>query len=264
MGLSGYRLGRQDESHRWETAAMALLQRLGSGHDRTAAWFYQDRGIARQRRGDYRAALADLQTALALKQRVLPPDLADVARSLETIANIDNAVGDHQAAFDAADGAIDDLRKAFGPASPQLAQPLEIRGESLEALGRLSEAEKDLRDAADRWSGWLGPDHEWVAYALVALGKTLLSERRPSEASASLERALRIREHADPNQDEVAEARFALARAQLALDPERRTSARKLAFTAREAYQKLPNHGGEIAEIDAWLAEPGKAALARR
>jgi hypothetical protein len=263
VAMWGYRLGRQEESLRWQRVATALLQRLGPGHERTAAWFYQDRAVARLRHGDYRAALVDSQMALALKQKVLPPDAPDVAGSLMTIAEVDNDLGDHQAALVAADEALDDCRKAFGPSSPQLAQPLDLRGESLEALGRHSEAERDLRQAADRWSGWLGADHVWVAYALTALGKALLSEKRPAEATSTLERALRIREQADPNQDEIAETRFALARARLALNPRDAAPARKLALLARDAYRKLPNRGREIAEIDGWLDRPTSVTATR-
>jgi eukaryotic-like serine/threonine-protein kinase len=263
MGFSGYRLGRQEEAARWEKVATALLKRIGPGHERIAAWFYQDRGPVSERRGEYRAALADLKMALALKRKVLPPDHPDVAETLMTIANVDNELGEHQAALVQADEAVEDYRKAYGPNSPQLAHPMETRGESFEALGRHAEAEKDLREAVDRWGNWLGRDHPWVAYALTALGKTLLSEKRPGEATSTLERALRIREHSDPNQDELAETRFALARARLALNPRDAATARKLALLARDAYQKLPNRGREIAEIDGWLGRPTSAIATR-
>jgi len=177
-----------------------------------------------------------------------------------TIANVENEVGEHKAALSAANEAVEDFRRAFGPHSPQLAQPIEIRGESLEALGRHADAERDLRDASDRWSSWLGPSHEYVAYALTALGKTLLSEQRAVEATAALERALRIREHADPNQDEVAETRFALARARWATDPRHQAVSRKLALLARDTYRKLPNGQKAAAEIDVWLTAHGEVA----
>jgi len=264
VALSGYRLGRQEEASRWERVAAALLQRIGPGHERIAAWFYQNRGAVLERRGEYQAALADFNKALALKRMVVPADPPDIGATLLSIANTDNDIGEHQAALVSANEAIGDYRKAYGPNSPQVAHPMEIRGESFEALGRYSEAEKDLREAADRWSGWLGPDHVWVAYALTPLGKTLLSEGRPADATSTLERALRIREHSEPNQDEIAETRFALARARLALDQKNRVSARKLALAAREAYQKFPHHGPEIAEIDAWLAGPTETTTAVR
>jgi Tfp pilus assembly protein PilF len=263
VALSGYRLGRPEEASRWEKVATALLQRIGPGHERIAAWFYQNRGAVRERRAEYRAELADYKTAIELKRKVLPHDDPDVAATLLSIANADNAVGEHQAALVAADEAVEDYRKAYGPNSPQLANPMESRGESFEALGRYADAEKDLREATERWGNWLGPDHVWVAYALTALGETLLSEKRPGEATSTLERALRIREHSDPNEDELAETRFALARARLALNPRDAPAARKLALLAREDYQKLPNRGREIAEIDGWLVRATSAIAAR-
>ena len=103
-----------------------------------------------------------------------------------------------------------------------------------------------------------------AAYALTALGKTLLSDQRPAEATSTLQRALHIREQADPNPDELAETRFALARAKLALDPKGWTSARKLALLARDAYHNLPNHGRDAAEIDAWLARQAEVTRGPR
>jgi hypothetical protein len=46
VGIAGYYLARPDDSARWAVIAQALLERLGPGHNRAAAWFYQDRAVA--------------------------------------------------------------------------------------------------------------------------------------------------------------------------------------------------------------------------
>jgi eukaryotic-like serine/threonine-protein kinase len=257
IGVYGYVLDRPEDSRLWERLTQAFLTRLGPGHDRAQAWFFHDRAITRQRQGDYDGALADLESALSFKRRVVPPNIGDIGISLLSIAscrNARNGRGDHEAALVAADQAVDLFRSAYGPQSPQLAHPLGNRGESYELLGRYPEAERDLRETVERSAVWVGADHPWTAYPLTSLGTTLLAEGKLREATSTLERALRIRERSEPNQDLIAETRFALARARWELDQDR-PGARALALSARDAYQKLTGHAKEAAEIDAWLTD---------
>ena len=253
VGITGYDLNRPEDSDRWEKLAQALQRRLGPGHERAAAWFYQDRAVARERRADYKGALADLDLALSLKRKVLATNDSDIARTLQTITNVENEIGDHRAALVAADQAVEIYRNAYGGNSPQLAQPLGNRGESYELLGRYPEAERDLRLASELSRQWVGPDHQWTAYPLTALGKTLILEHHAREATSILERALRIREKSEPNAELVAETRFALATARWELGQDR-TGALTLAEAARETYRKMPGHAKDAAEVDAWLA----------
>ena len=257
MSTTGYYLGRRDDGERWEKAAAALLRRLGPGHDRSAAWFYQDRANLRQREGNNQRALSDDQEALALKQKVLASNHPDIALSLLSMASADNDLGNHLAALAAADKAVDIFRNAYGSSSPQVAFPLGNRGESYELLGRYAEAERDLRKTIDLSAQWVGPDHPWTAYPLTALGKTLILEHHLHEARPILERALRIREQSEPNAELVAETRFALAEARWELGQDR-TGALTLAAAARDTYRKMPAEAKHAAEVDAWLA--GKTA----
>jgi tetratricopeptide (TPR) repeat protein/tRNA A-37 threonylcarbamoyl transferase component Bud32 len=257
MAMDGYFLARHDEAERWEKLAEALQRRLGPGHDRTAAWLYQDRANVRTREGNNQAALSDFEQALALKQKVLAPNHPDIALSLLSIAAVQNELGDHKAALVAADKAVEIYRNAYGNESPQVAHPLGDRGESYELLGRYPEAERDLRRAADLSAQWVGPDHPWTAYPLTALGKTLILEHRLREALPILERALRIREKSELNAELVAETRFALAQARWSLGQDR-SGALTLAEAARDAYRKMPAEAKHATEVDAWLT--GKSA----
>ena len=257
MGTAGYLLGHREESERWEKVAEALQRRLGAGHDRAAAWFYQDRANVRRREGKNEAALSDFEQALVLKQKILAPNHPDIALSLLSIAAVYNDLGNYAGALVAASKAVDIFHSAYGSSSPQLAFPLGNRGESYELLGRYVEAERDLRLAADLSAQWVGPDHPWTAYPLTALGKTLILEHHFREAMTILERALRIREKSEPNAELVAETRFALARARWDLGQDR-AGALPLAEAARETYRKMPEQAKHAAEVDAWLA--GKTA----
>jgi tetratricopeptide (TPR) repeat protein len=257
VGMNGYYLNRAEEADKWAEVGQALLQRLGPGHDRIASWFYQDRAVARERKGDYQAALADLDRALALKRRVLAPNHPDIAYTLHTIANVRDEIGDYPAALAAADEAVEIFRNAYGAESPLLGKPLGSRGETLAFLGRYAEAERDLRLTAERFTSWVGVDHPWTAYPMTALGKTLIAERRLREAISLLENALRIRESSEPNAELVAETRFALARAYWEAD-QNRARARSLATAARDTYRSLTEHGKAANEIDAWLVDRSK------
>ena len=250
----GYDSGRFDESDRWDRLGQALLQRLGAGHDRVAGWLLNNRALTQFRRGDYRAALADHEAALALKRKVLPPDHPDVAMSLGNIGFVRAELGDYAGALDAAERYLQALQQAYGPDHPKLAEPLNNRGEALALLGRHTEAERDLRAAIDLAAIWVGPDHPWTANSLTALGKTLIAQQRSPEAIPILKRALGIRERSAPNSELVAEARFALARARWEVDQDRR-GARAAAGAARDAYRSLPGQTKHAAEVDDWLAK---------
>jgi eukaryotic-like serine/threonine-protein kinase len=256
MGMNGYFLNQPEESERWERLAEALRRRLGPGHEQAVAWFYQDRAVRRERRGDYRAALADLDLALSLKRKALPPTSPDIAITLLTIANVRNDGDEHAAALVVADQAVESFRRAYGPSSPQLAQPLGMRGECFEFLGRYAEAERDLRAASELSEQWVGRDHPWTAIQLTALGKTLLAERRAREAVPILERALRIRVRSERNLDMVAEAQFALARARWEVGTDR-AAALALAASALDGYRKAPGQARYAAQVEAWLVDKG-------
>ncbi|HTB60096.1 MAG TPA: serine/threonine-protein kinase [Polyangia bacterium] len=257
VAMDGYFLARHEEAERWEKLAEALQRRLGPGHDRIAAWLYQDRANLRAREGNNRAALTDFERALSLKQKVLPPNHPDIAISLLSIASAQNELGNHEAALVAANRAVEIYQDAYGKESPQVGHPLGNRGESYELLGRYPEAERDLRKAVDLSAQWVGADHPWTAYPLTELGKTLFLEHRVREALPILERALRIREKSEPNVELVAETRFALARARWEVGQDR-TGALTLAGAARDTYRKMPAEAKHAAEIEAWMA--GKSA----
>jgi len=266
-GYAGYDLGRYDDAERWDSMGQSLLQRLGFGHERAAAWLMQNRALTRLRKGDLQRALTDLNGALALKQKALGPYHPDVAGSWDAIGVVRELLGDNAGALAAHDSSLDVHRRAYGAESPLLAKPLGNRGGALALLGRHDEAQRDLRESIARWTSSVGPDHPWVAYPLTALGKSLLAVGRTPDAIELLERAVRIREQSEPDTDMVAEARFALAlalsSASKGRDPDR---ARALAVNARDAYRKLPGQAKHAAEIDAWLASAGgpTGSIARR
>jgi tetratricopeptide (TPR) repeat protein len=254
MAVNGYQLSRLEDGRRWEGPADALLRRLGPGHDRMAGWVHQDRGTVAERAGDYQTAKREYEAALSFKQRALPPTHPDIGRTYYSLADVEILLGDGRAALRAADQAVTIYRAAYGSDSPLTWTPLDSRGEALNLLGRYGEAERDLRASLDKAEGLYGKEHAWTAFALSDLGVALLGQGKVGEAVPVLTQALGIRERLEPNQESIAETRFALARAlwQAASD---RPRALALARTARELYRNLHAHDRQVAAIDAWLAE---------
>jgi eukaryotic-like serine/threonine-protein kinase len=254
LAITAYFVSRPEEQPRWEPLAEALLERLGPGHDRIAAWFHQALGLTSFRQGDYRRALIEYDLGRVIKEKVLPPNHPDIAISLCAISSAQLKMGEGAKALVAAQEALTIERTAYGSGSPLQADALEDRGEAFGFLHRYKEAEEDLRSSVDFVVAVVGADHLWTAYPLNALGKTLLAEGKYREALPVLEKAHRIRQGADPRADNIAETRFALARARWALNRDR-PGALALAIAARDAYRKLPGEAKRFEEIEAWLAD---------
>jgi hypothetical protein len=255
VALAGFHQSDAEQGKRWERLGRSLLDRLGSGQEQAAAWLMHGLGITESLPGgDPLAGLADLRAGLALKRKILPPDHFDIAISWDAIALAEGQLGNHAGALDAVDESLRIYQRAFGRGSPRLATPLNNRGEALMHLGRYAEAEHDLSESLERYAEYVPVDHPWVAYPLTALGTTLLATDRAKEALPVLERALQIREHAEPTSDLVAETRFTLARA-LWETGTQRARARMLAATAGDTYNKAPSLSARAAEVKAWLEQ---------
>jgi eukaryotic-like serine/threonine-protein kinase len=230
-----------------------LLRRLGPGHDRIAAWFHQDRAIVAFRHGDFQSIAREFDLALALKQKALPPNHPDIAITLNTLAYFHAEVGEGEQALIEAQAAIDIYSAAYGGQSPLLWSAFDNRGVALRVLRRYREAESDLRTAVAEIDALIGTEHPWTADPLTELAKTLEAEGKYRDATLLLERALHLREDLDPSSPDLADTRFALARARWA-GKQDRSGARTLALAARDAYRRLPGFKRRADEIDAWLA----------
>ena len=194
VATTGYLLARREEAEQWEKLAEALLRRLGPGHDRAGRLVASRSSRPPTQTGRFQSRARRSREGAVAQRKALPPSHPDIAITLLSIAIVQDELGNYEAALEAADKAVEIYRNAYGHDSPQLAQPLGNRGESYEFLGRYPEAERDLRLASELSAQWVGPDHQWTAIPLTALGKTLILEHHFREATPILERALRIRE----------------------------------------------------------------------
>jgi tetratricopeptide (TPR) repeat protein len=252
-GIVGYMLARHEEGERWAELATALVDRLGPGYDRVRAWVLQTESAIALQANDLDRSLDYARQALALKQRVLPPNSPDFCSALTDVGEALYRKGDFEGALSYNAQARQVYVAAYGPSSPWQAILLSNRGEYLSALGRLQEALELFRQALAMWEAQLGPDHPSLGYPLTGIGAALWKLGRADEAVAPLERALRIREAHEPDPPTVAETRLALARA-LWDSGRDRARARRLAEQAREAYDRAKSTARPAQETRAWLA----------
>jgi len=258
----GYYVGTREEGLRWAHLAGALLDRLGPGHDLLRAWLLHGEGNIAMRDYDLEGALVFQREALALKEKVLPPDHPDIAITLAAIAETQHRMGKDSEALATLRRARDIDERAYGASSKNRLQYLSNEAEMLVDLGRAKEA-VPLFEAALAGAEAVEPQWPFLAWPLTGLGRAWLALGRPDEARPLLERALRLRPIGQGDVD-LAETRFALARA-LGEDAKERPHARELATQARAAYAHLAAGDGktktaasvpaqkQVDAIDAWL-----------
>jgi tetratricopeptide (TPR) repeat protein/predicted Ser/Thr protein kinase len=259
-GWVGYYAGSREEGMRWARLGSALLDRLGPGHDILRAWFLVGEGNSALAANDPEAALPLFREALARKEKLLPPDHPDIAISVATIAETLHRLGKNDDALAMVRRAREIDVRAYGPTARTLPQHLSNEGEYLVALGRAKEAVPLFEDALAR-TGQVAPDSPILAYPLTGLAQAWLALGRPDEARPLLERALALRATA-PNALDLAETRFALARALWEVDKDR-PRAHGLAVAARDAYAAMAGDAAkpvaaadakaQLTAIDAWL-----------
>ncbi len=238
----------------WSRHAEMLLQRLG-GHERLWAWLFNNRGAMRERQGRLDQALADVQLAVAAKEKALGVGHADVALSLANMALLLDLMGQRDAAVERALEAAAISERELGRDHPSTAILLSNAGEILNRVGRHAEAAELSARALVVLEGENEPDSMILAYPLTALGLALLGCGRAGEALPVLARAAAIRDAKEREPARRAETHFALARAQEAAggDP---AAVVALAEKARDEYAasaNLPGAASEVERIGAWL-----------
>ena len=246
---------RQAEGAAWWRLAHALADRLGSGNELHRAWILQNEAIVRSAQNHPTEALALMRAALALKEKVLPPDDPDIARSVAGIADALHGMGQNEEALALNERAYAMFARGYGAASVEAAYTLSNRGEYMIDVGRAAEAISLLRQAATQWQAHTSPDNANLGYPLTALGRALLAAGRPDEAVTTLERALALRAR-ETGLALVAETRFALARALWEANGDR-PRALTLSAQARAAYV-AEGDAARVAAVDTWRAStPG-------
>ena len=211
---------------------------------------------AGQYRGDYASALVHAERAERIYAKQLGADHPRHGEALMGLGVVRFMRKDFAGSLAAYDAAYPILKTAWGTSHTTVGILLSNTGETLLALGRPEQAEKDFAQALEILQRSLGPDHATLALPLKGLGLAYLSRGRARDAQVPLERALLLRTQSRAASDpqELAEIRWGIARTlrRLGREPAR---ARALAEAALNGYRSLGSESsGRVQEIARWLS----------
>jgi tetratricopeptide (TPR) repeat protein len=244
-------LGNDELAEAYHRRDLALTEKaLGPMHPDVATAL-NNLGNVLSDRGENAQAQAQHERALAIQEAALGANHPSISTTLNNLGDVFQNQGQYEKALACHRRALLLLQQAFGPKHPRGAFSLHNMGAVFLDQGRYQTALEYHRRALAIWEDTLGHEHPYVAYALTGIGQALLG--LGENAVAPLERALTLRMSQSAQPAELAETRFALARALAASrgDPKR---ARTLAQQARATYAVAGSRSKkELDEVDTWL-----------
>jgi eukaryotic-like serine/threonine-protein kinase len=200
--------------------------------------------------GRKRDALTAARHADDIYQRRLDPTDMRFAIVLDNLASLYMLDGKPEQGLALLARAVKIREDALGPDHPDIAASWVDLAAANQDVRHLDVAADAYQRAIAIWTRALGPDHHDLARPLIGLADVELLRNAPERAVPLLERALAIREHTAGNPEQLAHARFLLARALRALDRDP-ARARALAEQARTYYAGVGSTK-VVADIDAW------------
>jgi tetratricopeptide (TPR) repeat protein len=248
--------GRYAESVETLTRARAILvQEFGAKHP-DVAFVDVNLGSALQNLGRDEDALQRYESALTVLEGSLGPTHMAVGVTLQNLGSARSALRDYAGALADYERSSEVLRQAFGDSHPTLAALELNRAKALRELDRHDEALAAATRALTMREQIFGAENTKLVEVLVSLVETELALGHPERARELGERALALAGDAN-TANELAAARFGLAKALLAEDPKADARARALGREARAAL--VGAEGGELlrAQIERWLEDAG-------
>ncbi len=241
LGILHWGLGQYDQAKQYLSQSLAAMEKSFGKEDLRVSRTLNNLGSLYGRTGDYATALRYFQRNLQIDQKILGPSHPSVAMAENNLGLVFHKQGRYQEARQHLSRSLQIWEQALGPDHPDLAMAVNNLGMVLLAQGETDAAMQHYQRALKIREGHLGPDHPSLVYALTSLGIGWLDSKKPAKARPYLERALKIRESHPTDAKELAETRFALARA---LGHSARHQARALGL-ARQAAQALQNAQGQ-------------------
>jgi predicted Ser/Thr protein kinase len=231
--------------------AQALSDVAWRDDDPTRAEVLDALGNALRCTGNYSAARAQHEGALALRERTLGKAHPDVAVSLNNLGNVLVGQEDIAHALPLHQRALEIRQRTLGPHTLPTAQARYNLGTDLILLGRRAEGRLQVLEALAVQEAILGRDSPRLALALATLGHADIEMGEPARAVGELERALTLLR--TRNDELAATARFNLAWALGELRRER-TRSQALAREARNYFAGRHEAGAaQLRTIDTWL-----------
>jgi eukaryotic-like serine/threonine-protein kinase len=254
LALTHQAMGRYDEAIRLFERALAIHSKtLGPEHSEVAKSLNSIANI-HMAMGAYDEAKKLYEQALGVREKTLEPEHPIVAESLSNLARVYRAMGTYDEAKQLSMRALAIHEKTPGADELGVGWSLVVLADVHQAMGTHAEAKGLYERALAIYEKKLGPEHDLAAYALVGLARVALGQGRVADAVAFAKRAVMIRENGDVPAENLAEARFVLARATWEAGGDR-AQALSLARAARDGWRQVGAEPPEIDQVEAWLAK---------
>ncbi len=166
--LIGSRRGRPDDAQRWERFAWAGLQRLNDPS--VEASYLNNSGLLAGEQDDYDEAIASLEQALEIRERLGGLEHPRVARVLNNLALMHDRQGRYDRALELHERALDIRERVLGPTHPEVATSLLNISNIYKVRAHYDQALEQLQRAHSIWDRAYGSDHPNTAGTLVNLG----------------------------------------------------------------------------------------------
>jgi tetratricopeptide (TPR) repeat protein/tRNA A-37 threonylcarbamoyl transferase component Bud32 len=161
---------------------------------------------------DLKLCQQQLERALTLRSLALGPDHLDVARSLNSLANVHWELGEYAKGESLHERALRIRQQKLGPNHPDVAQSLHNLALVYLKVGEYAKAEPVLQRSVEIVEDKLGPNHPKVAHYAQNLGNLYTAMGEYAKAEPLLLRSLRIREEKfGPDHPDVADSLGGLA-----------------------------------------------------
>lgn len=199
------------KAQEWLQLADAARQRLDPGNTLAQARLRLVRGVNASHRGDYAAAVAELETALELWTRVWGADNPTGAKIETRLANALVQVGQTDRPTQLYRAALERRTRILGPAHPATADAkFNLGSHLLENLDQREEAAALLQSAAQDLSERYGEQSPEIADVFLGLAQAHLSLGDVSSAEQAAKRAADVMlTHFGPDHHELLTAHMA-------------------------------------------------------
>jgi tetratricopeptide (TPR) repeat protein/CHAT domain-containing protein len=197
----------------WPPAAILVLALVCPAQARdTELQQLNQRVVELRKQGNFKEATVVATQALEVAEKSLGPNHADVAASLNNLAELYLAQGLYAQADPLIKRALAIRETSLGPDHPDVAASLNNLGALYQAQDRYAQADPLIKRALAIREKSLGPDHPDVAASLNNLAELYLAQGQYAQAGLLFKRALVIRETSlGPDHPDVAASLINLA-----------------------------------------------------
>ena len=257
LGNATRRLGNYEEALKLQTRALEIRERvLGPDHPRVAS-AVGSLGIAYAQNGDLDRAVELFRDSSERIERGSGADAPALGDSLANLAQGLTMQGKYEEAEAAALRSLEIRKAKLGPEHPLVANSLNSLGELLYIQEKMDEARATVVEALAIQEKTLAADHPSVAVTLIRLGDIELAGGDAAAALGSFERVLAIRAGRDGEPLDLAEAKYAVARALWAAGRDR-PRARTLLAEAEATFAELGASAKPLQDdLAAWKSDNG-------